>query len=148
MFATCQKEKHNSPWLNALNNTTGVSTCSFQSINNVGNMNTCSVGVTSVRDPEEEIEGWFMCGSGGVRTKRMRLSAGWWGNNGGEEMEAEYIFPFLRFDSYEVHFECREWVDKFFEFISSVPCDSESRKVLSARPENAPSMNSSLQCSL
>jgi hypothetical protein len=111
-------------------------------------MNTCSVGVTSVRDPEEEIEGWFMCGSGGVRTKRMRLSAGWWGNNGGEEMEAEYIFPFLGFDSYEVHFECREWVDKFFEFLPSVPCDSGSRKVLSARPENAPSMNSSLQCSL
>jgi hypothetical protein len=108
MFATCQKRKAQLTLTKRAQQYYRGLNFQFQSINNVRNMNTCSVGVTSVRDPEEEIEGWFMCGSGGVRTKRMRLSAGWWGNNGGAEMEAEYIFPFLGFDNYEVHFECRE----------------------------------------
>ena len=35
------------------------------------------------------------------------------GHNGGEEMEAEYIFPFLRFDSYKVHFECESALTGF-----------------------------------
>ena len=34
------------------------------------------------------------CGCGGVYTKRMRSSAGWWGNIGGEEIEAEYSMLF------------------------------------------------------
>jgi hypothetical protein len=57
MFATCQKRKAQLTLTKRAQQYYRGLNFQFQSINNVRNMNTCSVGVTSVRDPEEEIEG-------------------------------------------------------------------------------------------